>query len=147
MVLIHVRKHKKSSLTHFCKFRIRIMYCRMCFYYKLWLLAIIAVPRIQVKHVVCSEYVQMSFFLFMAVWLCSTICTWICTSALIHTSDAKTMALILGIPLLKLCTSTLIYIYNESESSGIFFSLINWCNNIRVVIRILVLSVCVHCCF
>jgi len=141
---VHVRKHKKSSLTRFCKLRIWIMYCRMCFYCKLWLLAITAVTHILVKPVVCSECVQISFFLFMVVWLCSTTCTWICTSALICTSDAKTTALILDIPLLELCTSTLIYICG---SSGNFFSLINWCNSINVIIRILVLSVCVNCCF
>jgi len=51
---------KQFTHTHFCKFRIRIIYCRMCFYCKLWLLAIITVPHILVKHVLCSEYVQIS---------------------------------------------------------------------------------------
>ena len=70
------------------------------------------------------------------------------TSVLIHDSDAKTTAFILGIPLLKLCTWTIIYIYKKCESSGNFFSILNLCNNIHAIIRNLVLSVCVHyCCF
>ena len=121
------------------------MYCRMCFYCKLWLLAITTVPHILVKHVLCSEYVRISFF---CLWLYDCVRLYVLEYAHLHWyMIVKTAALIQGIPLLKLCTSTIIYIYNKCESSGNFFSLINWCNNINVIIRILVLSVCVHCCF
>ena len=72
---------KEFTHTHFCKFRIRIMYCRMCFYCKLWLLAITTVPHILVKHVLCSEYVRISFF---CLWLYDCVRLYVLEYAHLH---------------------------------------------------------------